>query len=122
MRISMVSDVVKVPGSLFFTPKSIDMDNKALLIELRLKDDDQFTIMCLKKLYARQEEDEQDLNESLHRNDKGFNKADARLLGMYAREALAGNQFNESAIQHVQQLLPKYAKQLSHILKDEEVE
>jgi hypothetical protein len=106
--------------SFLFTSKTSAMAEE-LIIRTMLQYDDDFALTCLLKLYKLQEADEQDVQDAMHRNGVGFNKSDAPLLSMYAREALQGNKFNEAAMSHLHELLPKYAKQLSRYLTEEDM-
>ena len=97
------------------------MNEKQLIIESRLATDWDFCSMCLLKLYEQQTDDEQDIGDTQHENGKGFNKADAVRLSGYAQAALRQS-LSEGIHFRLSDNLKKYAKQLTTLLTDEEIE
>ena len=93
-----------------------------LIIRMRLQYDDEFAIKCLLKLYEKQEQDEQLIMDATHRNGVGFNKQDSFQLSAIANLAVKGVEISNRNLETLHELMPKYAKQLSRYLTDEEVE
>lgn len=93
-----------------------------IIIEARIKDDDDFAILCLMKLYEKQESDEQDVQQSVYQNGLGFNKVDAGVLSPIAEKVKAGEILTPTELKMVRKLLPKYSKQLSLLLTQKQIE
>jgi len=98
------------------------MNEKQLIIESRLATDWDFCSMCLLKLYEQQTDDEQDIGDTQHENGKGFNKADATLLSHYTIKVKYEVPMNNADKAIAKFKLKKYAKQLTTLLTDEEIE
>ena len=97
---------------------------KQIIIESRLLNDWEFCSMCLLKLYEQQTDDEQGTGDTHHENGKGFNKADATILSYYADRCMNHIPVpipTEDRVM-VAVKLKKYAKQLTTLLTDEEIE
>ena len=98
-------------------------NEKQIIIESRLATDWNFCSMCLLKLYEQQTSDEQDIGDTQHENGKGFNKADELELSNMAKFIKGGNVIVLGyAKQYAHKALKKYAKQLTTLLTDEEIE
>ncbi len=93
-----------------------------IIIEARIKDDNDFAIMCLMKLYEKQEADEQAVQQSTHLNGMGFNKVDSLVLSPIAEKVHAGKKLTQTEFAILQKVLPKYAKQLSLLLTQKQIE
>jgi|SRR6187551_2961394 len=94
--------------------------DRTLIVEALLNYDDEFVKKCLVLLYNKQEEDEQSMDESIHQNGVGFNKADARILSDLAVQILE-SPWELKIDDRIRNRIKKYAKQLSNYLTDEEI-
>lgn len=104
---------------------------KKELILIRLQHDVVFLKLALIRLYSQQQEDEQEMEDTLHDNGKGFNKADVRILTNIAQEMVLESIGSGIPPEHItiipealdqcRKRLPKYVGQLEHLLTDEEV-
>lgn len=96
-----------------------------MIIRTLLEHDDEFALKCLVILYDKQEDDEQLTKEALRRNDVGFTKQDAPLLtelGQHYKEYKRFPLFGyRRPMEKLHKLLPKYAKQLSRYLTEEDM-
>lgn len=95
------------------------MIGRILIIESLLNSDDEFVKTCLILLYNKQEEDEQSMEESIHQNGVGFNKADARILSDLAIQVIESGELKVNT--GIRNRIKKYARQLSHYLTDEQL-
>jgi hypothetical protein len=68
-------------------------------------------------LEERQTRKERELNTTQNSNRRGFNCPDARALSPLAKKVLAGNYLTESERQLSVKKLPKYFRQLAHLMK-----
>lgn len=100
------------------------MKDKEMIIRLRLEHDYEFATKCLLILYSKQNETEQFTGQTQDENGVGFTKSDSIDCSRLAKYLLDDNQLIEGTIATIflHKVLPKYAKQLSGYLTDEEVE
>lgn len=93
-----------------------------------------FCVSMARKLWAKQTEDEKQMETTVHRNDVGYNSADAPWVGRFL-DALDSDQLQAGAtegsaewIEFEKKLIElrirmeKYRGQLAHLCTDEEVE
>jgi len=78
----------------------------------RITDDMKFALMGLYTIFNNQLNDEIETDSTHHKNRKGFNKADAKILSRIAKSSLDGNTLGDSEIDEIKKRMPKYAKQL----------
>lgn len=92
------------------------------MIEL-LEKNDKFLERAIIQLFYRQTEDEKQLSDSKHTNNRGFNKPDSRRMSIYAKVCLAkknqhkgeGNRLEDWMKQDARKRIIKYAGQLAEI-------
>lgn len=102
------------------------MENRIIIIESLLMTDAEFLTKCLLLLYDKQEEDEQEIEDSVHQNNVGFNKSDAKFLTDLAIRAkeMGITAFVKSKHfidDNLRKRMRKYTRQLSNYLTDEEL-
>lgn len=66
-------------------------------------------------IYKRQLNDEQRIHETIHRNNVGFNHADARKGSYYAAWVLEGKQLTGEHLVKARAMILKYGRQLADI-------
>lgn len=76
----------------------------------------QIVAKCLIVLFTRQEMDERILSTSRYRNEKGFNKFDARFLSHWAKRVTSGEELDADKAAQIRSKLMKYRKQLTRVL------
>lgn len=69
-------------------------------------------------LYDYQTSDEQHAEETKHRNDVGFNSADARKLSYYAQWLKSGKHLSGNHLQKAFKVVPKYHKQILNLINE----
>jgi len=92
------------------------------IIEARLMNDLDFAKMCLLELYKWQTEEEQSAKHTIETNGRGFNKSDGELLSAISEIINEGGDVLPDTWNKVQGMLLKYAKQLSLLLTEEQIE
>jgi len=95
--------------------------NFSLMIEARLLTDDEFLYKCLVCLYDNQEDDEQDMQTTVHQNGHGFNTADAPILTQYAEELREDGALCSEHLVDCRERMKKYCKQLTQYLTEDEI-
>lgn len=80
-----------------------------------------FAVKCLMLLYERQTLDEQAMEDTHHRNDVGFNSADAPVLSPIAEAIRADQGLNQQDKRELHTRMIKYARQLMPLISDEEL-
>lgn len=63
-------------------------------------------------VFNNQRDDEIATNSTHHKNFKGFNKPDARILSQIAKDKLDGKDLTEVQLNEVSKRMPKYARQI----------
>lgn len=63
-------------------------------------------------VFNNQWDDEIATNSTHHKNFKGFNKPDAKILSQIAKDKLDGKELTESQLNEVSKRMPKYAWQI----------
>lgn len=96
------------------------MTEKQIIIEARLRTEPEFVHLCLMKLYAQQEEDEQAVQDTMHENGCGFTKGDSKFLSSVA--AHDSIEFTKRNITIIRGRMYKYVTQLSKLLNEQECE
>ena len=66
-------------------------------------------------IYKKQLSDEQRIHETIHRNNVGFNHADARKGSYYATWILKGNHLTGQHLVKARALIMKYSRQLADV-------
>lgn len=89
----------------------------AQIIRSKLTTDQRWLEAAILALYAMQTQDEKQVGDTRHDNDRGFNSADARPLSYYARWLQTGRHLTGRYLLDAQQRCQKYAKQLLRIAK-----
>lgn len=69
-------------------------------------------------IYEKQLPDEKNYNQTLFRNNVGFNAYDAATLSKYARRIMQGHRLSDDEINLIRIRLLKYSKQLTKIAND----
>lgn len=96
--------------------------DKVTIIKAKLDYEDDFLADCVKKLYAKQEEDEQLTGDTHYTNGVGFNKADSVLLSDVAVSLKkVGATIHKQYLPEVRKRMQKYAGQLARIIPEEEL-
>jgi hypothetical protein len=73
------------------------------------------TIVKLLYLYSCQEEGEKNQMNSKHKNCKGFNKIDARILTSISKQYIMRNTITQKQMEVVEKRILKYNKQFNNI-------
>lgn len=97
------------------------MNERQLIIEARIRDDNDFAWLCLTKLYDEQMSDEQDSKTSHYTNKRGFSAGDASVLTIIKEDAGRYGIINEAMREILRERLPKYSKQLGLLLDNDEI-
>ena len=63
-------------------------------------------------VFNNQRDDEIAANNTYHKNRKGFNKPDAKILSQIAKDKLDGKELTADQLNEVSKRMPKYAKQI----------
>jgi len=79
----------------------------------------QWTEQALRRLYHEQTSEERDNLQTLHRNNVGFNANDAPFLSSLARSLERYPHLTDKQLASAQKLLPKYARQLLELGKEQ---
>lgn len=96
--------------------------NKQLIIEAKLLNDVKFLQMCILKLYALQEADEQEEKTAKYKNLRGFSAVDSFELSIIAKNLLLGKEYDTMhSWKAIADKMYKYAKQLANHLTEEEI-
>jgi hypothetical protein len=85
------------------------------IIRTKLFTDQRWLEAAILALYDRQTNDEKQVGDTRHDNDRGFNSADARRLSYCARWLRSGRSLNGRFLNDARQRCQKYAKQLLRI-------
>ena len=96
----------------------------AIDIRTKIATDNRWLVRAILALYERQTEDEQRAESTDHRNDKGFNAADAPIMSSFAKQILDWRRSDDRTyasplsprqLAVARRKLPKYAGQLARI-------
>lgn len=86
------------------------------IVKSKLSSDQRWIEQAIVKLYDFQTADEQASDETKHENGVGFNAFDAKVLSYYATWLKRGNHLNGKHLDKAKKMVPKYAKQILHLI------
>lgn len=96
-----------------------------VVIRSRLQFDAEFLLKCVRLLYDKQEDQEQEAQTTLYNNGVGFNKSDAVFLTGWL-QSMEGSQEDRDRAAHytaeVGRTMLKYTNQLANYLTVEDIE
>ncbi len=88
------------------------------IIREKISTNDNWLFRGIVAIHSFQTADEKSCKETVHRNRRGFNKADAKLLSSFAEILECGGRFTESMLITARKRMMKYVTQLTRIANE----